>query len=310
MQKSLLRTVTWALKKSYFGLSLRVPIENRDVAIRPEGSLRGEAVANRRSRCESRLKIGTWQPRDCFPFVSLRVAMTLRVPDESGLRRPVQLLCGAPRKDTWRDFFRDLVPIILFSLLLVGCLPEGEKEKPKGAEMKIYIIPVGDVEKDTLLRLSWALREQFQAAFEIGEPLPILEDDYRAERGQYFATPILEELKQNIPQDAEKVLGVLDVDIFVPALNFIFGQADLGGRVALISLTRLREEFYRNEKNDKLFMERVLKEAVHELGHTFGLRHCQNAKCVMHFSNSLMDTDAKQADFCEECQRELEIRLR
>ena len=176
--------------------------------------------------------------------------------------------------------------------------------------MKIYIIPIGDVEKDTLLRLSWALREQFQAAFEIGEPLPILEDAYRAERRQYFATPILEELKKNIPKDAEKVLGVLDVDIFVPALNFIFGQADLDGKVALISLTRLREEFYGNEKNDKLFLERALKEAVHELGHTFGLRHCRNPRCVMHFSNSLMDTDAKQADFCEECKKELELKLR
>lgn len=203
-----------------------------------------------------------------------------------------------------------IIPIFLFSIFFAGCLPEGEKEKPKGAEMKIYIIPVGDVEKDTLLRLSWALREQFQAAFEIGEPLPILEDAYRAERGQYFATPILEELKQNIPEDAEKVFGVLDVDIFVPTLNFIFGQADLGGRVALISLTRLREEFYGNSKNEKLFMERAVKESVHELGHTFGLRHCRNPGCVMHFSNSLMDTDAKQADFCEECQKEWETRLR
>ena len=171
--------------------------------------------------------------------------------------------------------------------------------------MKIYIIPIGDVEKDTLLRLSWALREQFEAAFEIGESLPILEGAYRAERGQYFATPILEELKQNIPEDAEKVLGVLDVDIFVPTLNFIFGQADLDGKVALISLTRLREEFYGNSKNEKLFMERAVKESVHELGHTFGLRHCRNAKCVMHFSNSLLDTDIKRVDFCEDCTRKL-----
>ena len=176
--------------------------------------------------------------------------------------------------------------------------------------MKIYIIPVGEVEKETLLKLSWVLREKFEAVFEMGEPLPLSKDAYRAERGQYFATPILEELKQNIPKDAEKVLGVLDVDIFVPALNFIFGQADLRGKVALISLTRLREEFYGNSENEKLFFDRIVKEAVHELGHTFGLKHCDNPKCVMHFSNSLLDTDIKETDFCEECRKKLGIKLK
>jgi archaemetzincin len=202
-----------------------------------------------------------------------------------------------------------IIPIFLFSIFLAGCLPEKKKLRG-GEEMKIYIIPVGKVEKETLLKLSWALREKFPVVFEIGEPLPLLEDDYRAERGQYFATPILEELKQNIPKDAEKILGVLDVDIFVPTLNFIFGQADLGGKVALISLTRLREEFYGNSKNEKFFFDRVVKEAVHELGHTFGLKHCENPKCVMHFSNSLLDTDLKEADFCAQCRKKLEIKLK
>ena len=176
--------------------------------------------------------------------------------------------------------------------------------------MKIYLIPIGDVEEEIILKLSWGLREKFEAVFEVGEPLPLLEDAYRPRRRLYFATPILEELKQNIPEDAEKVLGILDVDIFVPVLSFIFGQADLGGKVALISLTRLREEFYGNRKNKKLFLERALTEAVHELGHTFGLKHCDNPKCVMHFSNSLSDTDIKGADFCEQCREKLEIKLR
>jgi len=202
------------------------------------------------------------------------------------------------------------VSVLLLSILLIGCLPDDEKGKPKGAEMKIYLIPIGDVEKETLLRLSWSLRDRFEALFEIGERFPLSEDAYRAERKQYFATPILEELKANMPKDAEKVLGVVDVDIFVPALNFIFGQADLGGEAALISLTRLREEFYGNSENENLFIERAIKEAVHELGHTFGLRHCRVTECVMHFSNSLLDTDIKKAEFCEECRKKFERRLK
>lgn len=203
-----------------------------------------------------------------------------------------------------------VILICLLSIFLMGCFSDGEKGRKKGAEMKIYLIPIGDVEKETILKLSWALREKIEAVFERGEPLPLLEDAYRPRREQYFAAPILEELRQNIPKDADKVLGVLDVDIFVPALNFIFGQADLGGNVALISLTRLREEFYGKNKNEKLFFDRTVKEAVHELGHTFGLRHCSKPECVMHFSNSLQDTDIKGADFCEQCRKELEIRLR
>ena len=102
-----------------------------------------------------------------------------------------------------------VVPIFLVSIFLTGCFSEGEKGGKKGAEMKIYLIPVGDVEKETVLKLSWALREKFKAVFEVGEPLPLLEDDYRPRREQYFASPILDELKQNIPEEADKVLGVL-----------------------------------------------------------------------------------------------------
>lgn len=86
----------------------------------------------------------------------------------------------------------------------------------------------------------------------------------------------------------------------------VFGEAELGGYFAIISLARLRQSFYGLPEDKHLFLERTIKEAVHELGHTYGLSHCPDPECVMHFSNSLMDTDRKKPSFCSRCQIKLE----
>jgi archaemetzincin len=96
---------------------------------------------------------------------------------------------------------------------------------------------------------------------------------------------------------------VTEHDLYGPSLNFVFGEADLGNRVAIISLSRLSPGFYGFSEDVERFQERALKEAVHELGHTYGLGHCSNPLCVMHFSNSLLDTDIKKATFCPECEK-------
>ncbi|MBI5187681.1 MAG: archaemetzincin family Zn-dependent metalloprotease [Nitrospirae bacterium] len=105
----------------------------------------------------------------------------------------------------------------------------------------------------------------------------------------------------------EKVLGIVDHDLYVPQLNFVFGEA--GRKMAVISLTRLRQEFYGLSEDRGLFHKRTLTEAVHELGHTYGLGHCRNPRCVMFFSNSLMDTDRKGPEFCLGCGGRLSRRL-
>ena len=107
-------------------------------------------------------------------------------------------------------------------------------------------------------------------------------------------------------EPGDKCLGIVDLDLYSPGLNFIFGEADINSGVAIISLCRLRQECYGLPQDEGLLIDRTIKEAVHELGHTYHLSHCGDTKSVMHFSNNLADTDIKSASFCSKCQQRLE----
>ena len=134
------------------------------------------------------------------------------------------------------------------------------------------------------LLLDWLLDTTFKNAY----------DDTR------FA---IQKSDNNININNIKLLAICNFDAYSNGLNFVFGQAHVNGKVAAVYLPRLRQKSYGPEKNvDQLFFHRVIKEAVHELGHTFGLGHCQLHKCVMHFSNSISDTDVKETDFCKNCR--------
>jgi archaemetzincin len=123
---------------------------------------------------------------------------------------------------------------------------------------------------------------------------------YNPERKQYLSSKLLAAFGE--AQRGERVVGIAEVDLYVPRLNFVFGEADIGSGTAIVSLYRLKPEYYGSAPNEALFLERATKEIVHELGHTFGLGHCSNNKCVMHFSNGLADTDLKEARFCSMCR--------
>ncbi|HXG93242.1 MAG TPA: hypothetical protein VNN73_12900 [Blastocatellia bacterium] len=104
-----------------------------------------------------------------------------------------------------------------------------------------------------------------------------------------------------INSNGTKTLGVADVDLFIPIFTFVFGEAQLAGRAALISVHRLRQQFYGLPEDERLFYERCEKEAVHELGNVFGLAHCKRFDCVMRFSNSIEMVDIKTNSFCATC---------
>jgi archaemetzincin len=153
--------------------------------------------------------------------------------------------------------------------------------------------------------LKWFFKKYNIKVVILPDQFPLLDSEFRSKQRQYDAAEIKKRLINHVKnRNYYRILGVMDVDIFSRYLNFVFGVADLPKNKsfgsAIISVTRLRESFYRKPENVALFEQRILKEAIHELGHTFGLKHCEKL-CVMRFSNSLGDTDRKPHDFCEMC---------
>ncbi|MFX1300553.1 MAG: archaemetzincin family Zn-dependent metalloprotease [Promethearchaeota archaeon] len=134
------------------------------------------------------------------------------------------------------------------------------------------------------------------------ELLPVPEDAYDSKRRQYRAQPFLDTLDTFVPPDLHS-LALVNYDLFVPRLNFIFGVAQPGGH-ALVALPRLRPSFYKLPTDDATYFERVTKEVIHELGHVLGLDHCTQF-CVMRFSNTLADTDQKPGEYCQSCKKAL-----
>ena len=171
--------------------------------------------------------------------------------------------------------------------------------------MKIGILPIGQVDESPLLRIQEGLKRVFPQikSVVIEKKLPLDELSLDGKRQQYRSHTLLNQVQNFAAEnrDLNYVLGVVDVDIFVPGLNYVFGEAICPGIAALISLHRLEPEFYSEASNDQLYFNRAIKEALHELGHNLGLRHCSRPLCVMHFSNSIFDTDIKQSSFCDRC---------
>jgi archaemetzincin len=168
---------------------------------------------------------------------------------------------------------------------------------------RITLLPIGAIESEILVQLQQSLEQTFAAMVEIGPQIDKPDYAYSPSRGQHLAPLILADIGEFAA--GGRMLGVADVDLYAPGLNFVFGQADIKRGIAVISLRRLRQEYYRLAQDKELFSQRAIKEAIHEIGHTYGLTHCRDEACVMHFSNSLADTDRKEACLCQKCQSKL-----
>jgi len=174
----------------------------------------------------------------------------------------------------------------------------------------LHLVPIycGTL-RDLLAPLAARLADTFGMTVEQHQPLFDPELAFDPSRGQYNSRILLAQLLQHHRQDADRLLGVAAVDLFIPVLTYVFGEAQFGGRAAVVSTYRLDNQLYGLRADRNLLFERLLKEAVHELGHTCSLIHCQIHPCVMMSSTYVENVDLKSERFCPRCQTDLRADL-
>lgn len=172
--------------------------------------------------------------------------------------------------------------------------------------MDIFIAPLKFYSNLLLKNLTTELSERFVCDIRITNLKICLDDFFSVDRKQYFSTGVLAEAIKLTEEYDGKIIIITDVDIFVPALTFVFGEAQLNGKHSILSVCRLHEEFYTGISDENILLQRTVKEFLHELGHNFGLRHCLDWDCVMHSSNGIEEVDIKGNTYCSKCVKRIE----
>ncbi|HET7440388.1 MAG TPA: archaemetzincin family Zn-dependent metalloprotease [Terriglobales bacterium] len=165
----------------------------------------------------------------------------------------------------------------------------------------LQLLAIGDLDGGLLMQLGPMLADTF------GVPCAVLpfrlnpEFAFHSERQQYHSTELLQQMQNHLNAESWRVLGVTGVDLYIPILTFVFGEAQMGGPCAVVSVNRLTQEFYGLPGDADLLRERLLKEAVHEIGHTLQLTHCDDYRCAMAPSHAVEWIDLKESTLCPGC---------
>ena len=165
----------------------------------------------------------------------------------------------------------------------------------------ITIRSVGLVDQDILEHIAQRISRLLGLSCRVLQGMDEIEYAYNEAKCQYNSKVILKRMLHNSQADTFRLLSVTNKDLYVPALKYVYGSAQIEGRCAIISLHRLCPSFYDQPFDVEILKSRSEKTALHELGHTFGLTHCRNRKCVMFSSTRIEDTDSKQSDYCPTC---------
>ncbi len=170
---------------------------------------------------------------------------------------------------------------------------------PKGL---IAVAPLGRVEEDVLRVVADSLQGVLRLPVDVWGAMPIPEDAFMRARNQYNAMAIIRYLAENHSDNSLKVLGIMDKDICNPIITYVFGEAYMGGRAAVMSSARLGATASGEPVSREQFLDRVVKVALHEIGHTFNIPHCHTGRCVMRASNNLAELDDKLNYLCDYCE--------
>jgi archaemetzincin len=172
----------------------------------------------------------------------------------------------------------------------------------------IYLISFGRFEKVLLEQVAREVEREFSIPVKTNEGYLDLSEYYDPSRRQYNGNMLLEKIEKGFASEKNKVVGLFNVDLFIPILTYIFGQAFLNGQAGIVSIYRLSNERYGIKSDEKLLADRFRKEVIHELGHMFGLIHCHDPVCVMRSGTYVEDIDQKSHTLCNKCRQSLPFR--
>jgi len=173
---------------------------------------------------------------------------------------------------------------------------------------KIVLVPLGEVDFILVNRLATSIGPVFNRSVDILKGMKVPEESYNVVRGQNYATVLLNKLERVKSSHREFILGLLEEDIYLPDEPFVIGHSDTVSRTAIVSLFRIRQEFYGLPEDEKKVFSRVYKQSIYHMAPLFNIPACRNPKCVNYYSQKMFDIDTKGQRFCDICLRQLDGR--